>query len=288
MLFGMATQAQTIIFEDDFESYDDFEYENVGDWTLVDADGYRDETGFAMVTFPNQNEMTSFIVFNPNNTTPPMEDFNGTFNWDFSAKSGEKYMLAKFQTSGANDDWLISPQIDLPNGTGMKLNFSVKAPSGGIFNETFNVLISTTDKELESFDLIDEQTMTVGKEWVEMEYDLDQYQGESIFVAIQYVSHGFFAFLIDDFKISAETLGINKHLKSEIAVFPNPTKDDFSISIPSHFNKESMKITLYDMAGRAVKSLNPASLTVSDLPSATYFLEISDRKHKSKTTLIKK
>lgn len=287
MFLGIASQAQTVIFEEDFESYDDFEYENVGDWTLVDVDGYRDETGFALVTFPNQNEMTSFIVFNPNNTTPPMADNGAMFNWDFSAKSGEKYMLTKFMTSGANDDWLISPQIEIPNGSGMKLNFSVKAPSGHIFNETFRVLISTTDKELESFDLLDEQTMTVGKEWVEMEYDLDEYQRESIYVAIQYVSNGIFALLIDDFKVSAETLGVTDHAKPEIAVFPNPTKGDFSISIPSHFNKESMNIAIYDMTGRLVKSVNPDHVSIQDVSNGVYFVEISDGKNKSKAKLIK-
>ena len=58
-----ALNAQTIIFEDDFESYDNFIIENVGDYTLVDLDGLP-TYGFNGVTFDNSGYVGSFIVFN--------------------------------------------------------------------------------------------------------------------------------------------------------------------------------------------------------------------------------
>lgn len=283
----LIAHSQTVIFEEDFESYDDFEYENVGDWTLVDADGFRDQTGFAMVTFPNQNEMTSYIVFNPNETTPPMENFNAQFNWDFSARSGEKYMLAKYLMSGANDDWLISPQIEIPNGEGIQLSFWVKAPSGSIFSEKFNVLVSTSDKELESFTLIDSQTLSEGKAWINMEYPLDDFQGESIYIAIQYVSQGLFGFLVDDFKITAETLGIGNYKKSEIAIFPNPTNETFSLKLPADFQNEATQLQILDISGRKIKSLDLSAPDISELSKGVYFLEITNRNRVERIKLIK-
>ncbi|MDX1783526.1 MAG: hypothetical protein R3361_05155, partial [Aequorivita vladivostokensis] len=69
---GFAMNAQTTIFEDDFESYDDFIIENVGDWTLVDLD-LLPTYGFQGITFDNSGYTGAFIVFNSTATNPPLD-----------------------------------------------------------------------------------------------------------------------------------------------------------------------------------------------------------------------
>src|SRR5690554_867625 len=92
--------AQTVLFEDDFESYDNFAIENVGDWTLSDIDG-ANLYGFTGISFTNSGGPFAYIVFNPSMTTPASNETEG-----FAAHSGNKFMAAFASTAGANNDWL--------------------------------------------------------------------------------------------------------------------------------------------------------------------------------------
>ncbi|MDX9705805.1 MAG: T9SS C-terminal target domain-containing protein, partial [Weeksellaceae bacterium] len=56
--------AQTVIFEDDFESYEDFLIDGIGDWIMIDVDGSGTYTGGGG-EFPNQFDPKAFMVFNP-------------------------------------------------------------------------------------------------------------------------------------------------------------------------------------------------------------------------------
>lgn len=285
-----AANAQNIIFEDDFESYDDFIYENVGDWTLVSEDGNNDNTGFADVTFPNQDVMTSWIVFNPLNTTPPIDEVTA-YNWDFTAENGEKYMLAKFSFQGPNKDWLISPQIGLPADGVLSWQFKVKAPSGFFPNESFKVLVSTTDTDLSSFTEIGSEVTAVAKEWITYDYDLNDYAGENIYLAVEYTSDNIFALLVDDFLVTQEvTAGTNDISLKNLYIYPNPAKEEFSIVYPEgKFNTADLKIKISDLSGRTVKDFGAQDqYNVSDLSKGVYVVEATDGKQTMSGRIIKK
>ena len=64
-------KAQTVLFEDSFETYTDFAIANVGNWTLTDVD-MKTTYGFNGVTYPNTSVAKSFQVFNSTMTTPPL------------------------------------------------------------------------------------------------------------------------------------------------------------------------------------------------------------------------
>lgn len=64
-LFAVFTiQAQEVLFEDDFESYDDFLISDVGDWTLIDMDQLA-TYGMENIEWPNNYDPMAFMVFNP-------------------------------------------------------------------------------------------------------------------------------------------------------------------------------------------------------------------------------
>lgn len=285
-----AAKAQNIIFEDDFESYDDFIYENVGDWTLVSEDGNSDNTGFADVTFPNQDVMTSWIVFNPLNTTPPIDDITA-YDWNFTAQNGEKYMLAKFSFQGPNKDWLISPQIELPADGVLNWQFKVKAPSGFFPNESFKVLVSTTDTDLSSFTEIGSEVTAVAKEWITYDYDLNAYAGENVYLAVEYTSNNIFALLVDDFLVTQEvTAGTNDISLKNLYIYPNPVKEEFNIVYPEEkFNTADLKIKISDLSGRTVMEFGAQNqYNISNLSKGVYVVEATDGKQTMSGRIIKK
>jgi hypothetical protein len=63
------TANRDIIFEDSFETYDDWVIE-FPPWTCIDVDGSETftHTGY---TWPHQTEPQAFIIFNPDTTVPP-------------------------------------------------------------------------------------------------------------------------------------------------------------------------------------------------------------------------
>jgi hypothetical protein len=95
--------ATAALFEDDFESYDDFVLA-FPPWTQFDGDAQQ-TWGFEETEFPNEYYTGSYIIFNPIMTEPELE--NDT------AHSGYKYAACfdAVPTDILNDDWLITPQI---------------------------------------------------------------------------------------------------------------------------------------------------------------------------------
>lgn len=90
------------LFEDDFESYDDFTLD-FPPWTQYDGDG-QETWGFETTEFPNEYYVGSYIIFVPSQTIPPLTD---------TAHSGEKYAACfdAVPVDPANDDWMITPAL---------------------------------------------------------------------------------------------------------------------------------------------------------------------------------
>lgn len=194
-----AMKAQTVLFEDSFETYTDFAIANVGNWTLIDVD-QKTTYGFQGVTFPNTQVAKSFQVFNSTTTTPPLGP-TATSNW--TAKTGLKAMVCfAADTAPWNNDWLISPQVQLIAGEGAKLSFWGKGCDSAYGAERFKVLVSTTGTAIADFTAISPVTVTPSDAaWHEYTYSLNAYAGQQVYVAIQCTSQDQFGFAVDDFKI---------------------------------------------------------------------------------------
>ena len=269
-LFTM--NAQTVLFQDDFEAHADFATSGIGNWTIMDVDA-TDTYGFNGIAFPGSGDPMAYIVFNPSMTTPASNEMEG-----FAANSGDKY-LASFAAIGTpNNDWLISPQITL-GSEGNLVTFWAKSYTIQYGAERFNVLVSTTDTNVASFTKISDGTYTtVEDEWTEFSYNLDAYSGQQVYIAIQCVSDDAFIFMIDDFEVTTTgTVSVDNVLAGSFSVYPNPAKDILNIS--NSIGAEINSVTVSDINGRTVKQVAvngvESQINIADLNAGVYFVNIT-------------
>ena len=119
----------------------------LGEWTTVDADQLPTNAtiyvGWDELTFEHKGEALGFIVINPTQANIPYKNF-----WDeptgWQPVSGNQLFASIGSSNGANDDWLISPEL---SGDEQTISFYVH----GNQSDKYEVLYSTTDKETGNF-----------------------------------------------------------------------------------------------------------------------------------------
>lgn len=287
-LSSVAVNAQTTIFEDSFETYTNFAITGVGGWTLTDVDGldtYGVTQGGAPVVFANSGEPMAYIVMNGTASTPALGA-----NW--IGHTGNKCMAAMAAIPVGdviNNDYLTSPQIQLGTA-GNTLKFWAKAISA-TYPEKFKVGVSTTGTAPANFTFI---TPTAGitptTTWAEYTYNLDAYQGQNVYITIQCVSNDAFAFLVDDFKVTATSLSTNDFVAKNFSVFPNPSTG--IVNLASKNNTAINEVQVTDLNGRVVKNVNTngvseTQINISELTSGVYFLNIKTDAGSGTTKIVK-
>lgn len=151
---------------DDFELYEPYIIENIGDWTMVDRDGATTLSSPRLNTYPHKGDPMAYQVYNPVD--------NGTFtddNKDYAVEphSGEQYLICPSTDYPAeNDDWLITPRLD---GRAHEISFYAK---GATFDlEWINVYTSTTDRHPDSFEKLNEEDhIAVWDGWAKYSFEV--------------------------------------------------------------------------------------------------------------------
>lgn len=175
------------VITDDIESYESFIIDNVGTWTMVDADG--EMTGISSNTgiYPNIAAPMAFQVFNPADADIDME----TYELTWGPYSGNQYLFGMYNEDRQvpNDDWLISATV----AGGSEVSFYAKSVTVGYALATVEFLYSTTTAEPESFRLLD--SMTIPATWSRYDYRLPQ---DARYFAIRHTTLGGLGLMIDD------------------------------------------------------------------------------------------
>lgn len=182
---------------DGFESYNDFSLD-FAPWTLIDADG-AETWGIEGVEFTNQYSPMSFIIFNPSSTNPPMTSAA-------ILPHGGLKIAACFASNGAtNNDWLISPPLSA--GTNTSVSFWVKSYTAQYGLERYKVAVSTTGTDPADFTYISGSNYLTAPatDWEQKTFDLNAYNGQTIYVGIHCVSDDAFIFMVDDFSFTTTT-----------------------------------------------------------------------------------
>ena len=122
--------------------------------------------------------------------------------------------------------------------------------------------------------------------WVMEEMDLHDYIGQKINIQYELASDGAgndAGYYFDDVSvISVENLSTTatkntNTANSLINIFPNPSHNSFTISVPGQSPGQELNAILYDYAGRAVMHFNINSITTSEdtkqLPPNVYYLK---------------
>lgn len=136
---------EPVTVTDDFESYEPFIVENIGDWSTVDCDGATTlVTPRIPVAYPHQGEPMAWQIFNVVDADVWTEE---TRDNAFGPCSGDQYIICMSADYPAeNDDWLITPRLD---GRSHEVSFYAKAATYD--SEWINVYYSTTDRHPDSF-----------------------------------------------------------------------------------------------------------------------------------------
>lgn len=133
---------------DDFESYEPFIIDNIGEWTVVDKDGGATLNSPVIPTnYPHKGEPMAWQIFNTTESGVITEDH---YDNVFQSRSGVQYIMCTSNDDyyKTNDDWLISPRLD---GKEQTISFYARTPNSASGADRLKVYYSTTDKDTDSF-----------------------------------------------------------------------------------------------------------------------------------------
>ncbi|NQX85024.1 MAG: T9SS type A sorting domain-containing protein [Flavobacteriaceae bacterium] len=287
LVTSLVLNAQTTIWEDNFESYPDFEIASIGNYTLIDNDGGT-HYGSTNYDFTNEGYVGTAIIFNSSMTTPSAA---GT-QWDSHEGSKGLYFFASGanNTTKPNDDWVITPEIDLTNYESAMFSFWAKSITDEWGLERIEVAVSTTDTDPTNFTVISpggtfEEIPTT---YTEYSYDLSAYNGQQIYIAIHYVSNDSFFLQMDEFLVQGTSLSLEEFEQNLISYDFNQNTKDFTLTSETVLNS----VSFYNILGQASKTVtlskNSETIDLSELQSGIYIVKINgDNASKTIKLLIK-
>ncbi|MBO7570873.1 MAG: T9SS type A sorting domain-containing protein [Bacteroidales bacterium] len=256
---GVTPPTPTTTFTYDFESCTAWAVDAFSPCSTYDGDGSA-TGGIQNVSFTNAGYTGAYIAFQ-----------NGTAN-GFTAHGGTKFGCCMYATTPPNNDWFITPAIAITNG--MKFSFWARSANDTYGLEQFRVGISSDDQ---NYTFIDGNTISTSTsapvDWTKFTYDLSQYAGQTMYLAIICVSSDVFAFFIDDIAVGtnadAETFEADN-----ISIYPNPAKDIVNVNLP----EANTQIDIVNVLGQIVKTVNTTStnetISLEGMERGMYFFSI--------------
>ena len=212
-------------------------------------------------------------------------DMYGDQSWHQGSYQGVTYANMNGYANGGynqNEDWLISPAIEIGLGEYEELwfGFSTAMKYEG---PELRVKISTNydgQSEPTEFTWLDVtsffQFSQGNYEWVEtgVHFDAALY-GARFYVAFVYTSttESAASWQIDYVKVTGKTMeGVNEN-STFISLYPNPAREQVNVML-----ENDAQVSIYDMTGRMVSTMNmtagQAQLNVSDLENGVYFVNV--------------
>ena len=193
----------------------------------------------------------------------------------FDPYEGDKCALSMTNNLGAgtgedNDDWLISPPITV--GADATFEVYVLTVNDGWGLDEYRIAISTTDNSPSSFTVVGGDREAPAA-WTQVVEDLSAYEGQTIYVAVNYIGGDHFALALDNLKITNATVGISTFSNS-ISMFPNPTYGVLNIE-----GVAGADVKIYNTLGQVILNSNDisnnASIDISNLDAGTYIVKLT-------------
>lgn len=152
---------------DDFEDYESFIIDEIGDWKVYDGDG-NIPLYFNGPEIPHIFDLKSWQIWSPDEAGFSTQKFDVLI-----PHSGSKYLTSWTGSDGLTttlptEDWLIS--CDVKGGT--DVTFWVRVPNAGSDPQGIRMMYSTSDQEPESFVEFDNDEIVGTTEWVKLSYTL--------------------------------------------------------------------------------------------------------------------
>lgn len=253
LLSAIEISAQTQVFVDDFND------EDVSDWTLVDSDGDDNWWG-DQFTISNSAGVA---------VTPV-----GMISRSWMG------------TPLTPDNWAVTPLIDLSAFTGntVTLSWKLKTAAAAWDQEQYSVYVGTTN---DIADLINasvnynetyDDPANLGP-IVNRTLDLSSLAGQGVYVAFRHHDCTDMDYLwIDDVTVTATILKSDAFFSTNFSLSPNPVKDIFTVN--SKNNIAIQNITVVDINGRVVNEVNNLNsseamqVNISELNAGVYFVKV--------------
>ncbi|MFN3555795.1 MAG: fasciclin domain-containing protein [Bacteroidales bacterium] len=190
-----AKNSPPFVLYENWDSYTDFTTD-VSPW-IVHHINTGATWGSQDFDFPGEATSFAWMVFNPSQTTPAIDG-------NHPPVDGDKYLIA-VQSQTVNDNkWLVTPEVSF-NATSV-FSFSAKSITAQYGLERFRVLVSTTGSDPADFTVISPGDYVEAPiDWATFTYPLAAYAGQTGHIAIQYVSHDAFIFMLDALFLNATT-----------------------------------------------------------------------------------
>ena len=175
-----------------------------------------------------------------------------------------------FDPVGTADRWLITPAITL-GAYGNFLYWEAKSHDAS-FPDGYQVLISTTDTQISSFDTLhtvlieidswNVRSLSIG--------DSNEYYNQTVYIAFANRTNDGFKLYIDDISVQIEDpVGLQESVLNNITVSPNPFVDQITIS-----NTDLIEAKLMTLNGAVIYQGTDKIINTGELPSGVYLLFI--------------
>lgn len=271
VLVAFTMNAQVTIWEESFEDYQDFDIA-IPEWDQWDLDGSITYL-FESFDFINEGYTGTAIIFN-SNTMTDTDPSNPEDRLPLAARTGEKGLYMVAAQSLLNDDYIITPQIDLTSVNAAQFSFWAKSFTDFYGLERFHVLLSTTSSNYFDFTVeLSDGELQAPLEYTEYSYDLSDYEGQMVYLAIHYVAQDSFVFQMDDFLVQGNILSIEDNLFNNFNHYI--TNNQLVINASTSLEN----IQLYNLLGQEViskKLLNTnETINIESLDTGIYIAKVS-------------
>ena len=175
------------------------------------------------------------------------------------------------------DNWMVLPAMSLPEGSNLILSWYEKGQDTGYAAEKYSVYISTTGNTVEDFTTA-AANFTATKNWVGRNVELNQYAGQTVYIAFRHHDvTDMYILDIDDIKVSTERVSINEVESDMISLYPNPASE--MVSINAEGLEGMVTVQILDLTGRVMMQQEGAAqnfrFDVSSFAKGSYFVRMN-------------
>ena len=261
---GGSSGGTTTVFSYDFESCTNFTT-TFSPCTTYEGCSYA-TAAITATDFTNEGGNWAYIAMNPSASSPAITASTSNYDYSVRSGSGSKYGASIFKKNSAtSDSWFILPQISIISGTQFK--FWAKSVGKSTWGpESFKIMVSTTNNTAPgSFTQISSAAGTpsvssVPTTWTQYTYNLDNYNGQNIYLAIVCTSKDKYIFAIDDIEVIQPIAAPTANFTAT----PTTVAEGGSVAFT---NTSTGNITSYSWT---FQGGNPASSTAQNPPAITY------------------
>ncbi|MBP5664058.1 MAG: choice-of-anchor J domain-containing protein [Bacteroidales bacterium] len=183
-----STTEEVVIFDDvEGHNYGAVNSPGAVGWSYIDGDAAPTAT-YNLLNFPNEGSPMAFVV---------LDDYLLVGNqYNTTAHSGHKFFGSPYHSDRANDDWIVSPELDFCEP--FTFSFFARSFSDRFADEKFVVAYSLTNATAASFIPLHCDTFTTTATWTEYSFMVP---AQAKYVAVHCVSHDQYVFCLDDLTI---------------------------------------------------------------------------------------